>query len=158
MEFSKKEKILIAVTVILVIILGIGFYYDRNSALLDRTNRVAISTDANLKLDKINKAGFLYMRQSYEARFRIVDNNTEKYFEILSNAYGAGGGFCSVDGYKEYETQALAKNTIKPKPKADAIIWIMGAPISNETKQNVVYIIDTEGDGNAYLYIYYSRT
>ena len=158
MEFSKKEKILIAVTVILVIILGIGFYYDRNSALLDRTNRVAISTDANLRLDKINKAGFLYMRQSYEARFRIVDNNTEKYFEILSKAYGAGGGFCAIDGYKEYETQALAKNTIKPKPKADAIIWIMGAPIDNKTKQNVVYIIDTEGDGNAYLYIYYSRT
>lgn len=158
MEISKKEKILIAVTVILVIVLGVGFYYDRNSALIDRTNRVAISKDANLRLEKINKAGFLYMRQSYEAKFRIMDNNWDYYFAAISAAYGAGGGVCGIDGYKEYESQALTKNTIKPQPKADAAIWIMGAPIDNKTKQNVVYILDTEGDGNAYLYIYYSRT
>ena len=46
---KKREMILIVITVILVIILGIGFYYDRNSALLDRTNALAVSQDPNLK-------------------------------------------------------------------------------------------------------------
>ena len=158
MEITKKERCLIAITVILVIILGIGFYYDRNSALIDRTNLIAFSKDANLKLEKINKAGFLYARQSYEAKFRIVDNNWENYFNLISKQYGAGGGVCGIEGYKQFESQALTKSTIKPQPKADAVIWILGTPIDNKTKQNVVYITDTEGDGNSYLYIYYSRT
>lgn len=158
MEISKKEVILIVITVALVIVLGIGFYYDRSGALIDRTNRIAFSKDANLRLEKINKAGLLFMRQNYEAKYRILDNKWDAYFQSISTAYGAGGGLCGIEGYKEYESQALTKNTIKPKPKADATIWIMGAPVSNNTKQKVVYIIDTEGDGNAYLYIYYSRT
>ena len=158
MEITKKESILIVVTIILVIILGIGFYYDRSSALIDRTNAVAFSKDSNLKLEKINKAGFLFARQSYEARFRIVDNNWDNYFGIISKAYGGGGGLCGIEGYKQFESQALTKSTIKPQPKADAVIWILGTPIDNKTKQNVVYITDTEGDGNSYLYIYYSRT
>ena len=157
MEITKKEKYLIVITVILVLILAFGFYYDRNSALIDRTNHIAFSKDANLKLEKINKAGFLYARQSYEAKFRILDNNWENYFNAISKEYGAGGGLCGIDGYKLFETEALSKNTIKPQPKADAMVWILGVPIDNKTKQNVVYITDTEGDGNSYLYIYYSR-
>ncbi|MBR3082459.1 MAG: hypothetical protein IKH06_06350 [Clostridiales bacterium] len=158
MEITKKERCLIAITVILVIILAIGFYYDRNSALIDRTNRIAFSKDSNLKLEKINKVGFLYARQSYEAKFRIVDNKWGDYFNNISKQYGGGGGLCGYEGYKQFETQALSKNTIVPQPKADAVIWILGTPIDSKTKQNVVYIIDTEVDGNAYLYIYYSRT
>ena len=158
MEIKKKDKVLIAITVIVVIRLGIGFYYDRNSALLDRTNAVNISQDSNLKLLKINKVGFLFARQSYEARFRIVDNNWEKYFDSFSTAYGGGGGICGIEGYKQFESQTLTKNALVPKPKADAIIWILGSKLGKDTEKNVVYIIDQEGDGNAYLYIYYSRT
>ena len=158
MEITKKEAILIVITIILVIILGIGFYYDRSSALIDRTNRVAFSQDQNLRLEKINKAGFLYMRQSYEAKFRILDNQWENYFEIISNAYGGGGGLCALEGYKQFESQTLTKNTLKPAPKSDALIWILGSKLGSDTAQNVVYVIDTEVDGNSYLYIYYSRT
>ena len=158
MEITLKEKILIAVTIILVIILGIGFYYDRSSALIDRTNHIAFSKDANLKLEKINKAGFLYARQTYEAKYRIVNNKWEDYFNSISKEYNAGGGLCGIEGYKQFESQALTKNALKPQPKADAVIWILGTTLGSNTKQNVVYIIDSEGDGNSYLYIYYSRT
>lgn len=158
MEITKKEKILIVITVILVLIMCFGFYYDRSSALIDRTNRLAFSQDQNLKLEKINKAGFLFARQSYEARFRIMDNKWETYFAAIGTAYGGGGGLCKIEGYREFETQALNKSTMKPKPKEDATIWIMGTDLGKNTKQNVVYVIDTEVDGNSYLYIYYSRT
>lgn len=158
MELNKKEKILIFITVVLVLILAFGFYYDRSSALIDRTNAVKFSQDANLKLEKINKTGFLFVRQSYEAKFRIVNNQWQDYFGLISKAYGGGGGFCTIEGYKEFESQALTKNALKPQPKADATVWIMGAKLGPDTTKNVVYIIDTEADGNAYLYIYYSRT
>jgi len=157
MEFKKREVILIAVTVILVIILGIGFYYDRNEALIDRTNLVKITEDSNLKLEKINKAGFLFARQYYEARFRIVDNQWERYFQSIGAAYGGGGGICGMEGYRQFEAQALAKSSLKPQPKADGLIWILGSTLGSDTAQNVVYVIAEEVDGNAYLYIYYSR-
>ena len=157
MGLKKRELILIAVTVILVIVLGIGFYYDRTSALLDRTNALELSQDPNLKLEKINKVGFLFARQSYEARFRIVNNKWETYYTVISSAYGGGGGFCKIDGYKQYEEQALSKATIKPQPKSDAVIWIMGSKLGKDTDQGIVYIIDQEADGNSYLYLYYSR-
>ena len=157
MELKKRELILIAVTVILVIIMGIGFYYDRNEALIDRTNLVKITEDSNLKLEKINKAGFLFARQYYEARYRIVDNQWERYFQTIGGAYGGGGGICGLEGYKQFEEQALGKASLKPKPKADGLIWILGSTLGSDTAQNVVYVIAEEVDGNAYLYIYYSR-
>ena len=157
MEFKKREVILIAVTVILVIVMGIGFYYDRNSALIDRTNLVNFSEDPNLKLEKMNKAGFLFARQYYEARFRIQDNQWENYFQTIGAAYGGGGGICGVDGYKQFEAQALTKSSLKPNPKSDGLIWILGSTLGSDTAQNVVYVIAEEVDGNAYLYIYYSR-
>ena len=157
MEFKKREVLLIAVTVILVIVMGIGFYYDRNSALIKRTNLVNLSEDPNLQLEKMNKAGFLFSRQYYEARFKVVDNNWEKYYDLLSKAYEAGGGFCGVEGYKLFEQEALQKATIKPNPKADGLIWILGSTLGSDTTMNVVYVIAEENDGNSYLYIYYSR-
>jgi hypothetical protein len=157
MELKKRELILIIITVILVIVLGVGFYYDRTGALLDRTNAIEISQDPNLKLEKINKVGFLFARQSYEARFRIVNNKWDSYYNVISTAYGGGGGFCGIEGYKQYEEQALSKNSIKPNPKSDALIWILGSKLGKDTNKNIVYIIDQENDGNSYLYVYYSR-
>lgn len=157
MEITKKEAGLIVVTIILVIILGIGFYYDRSGALIDRTNAVKFSQDTNLKLEKINKVGFLFSRASYEAKYRIVDNKWTSYFEKISNAYGGGGGLCGMEGYKQFESQALTKSTLKPQPKENTVIWILGSKLGSDTTQSVVYVIDTEYDGNAYLYIYYSR-
>lgn len=156
MKFTKKEGILIFVTVVLVIVMGIGFYYDRTSALLDRTNAVPIASDPNLQLEKINKAGFLFARQYYEARFRIADNDYENYINVLSIAYGGGGGYCNLEGYKDFAAKALPKSSLKPDPKSDSIIWIMGSKLGKDTEQNVVYIIDQENMGT-YLYVYYSR-
>lgn len=157
LPINKREFFLILITVVLVIVLGIGFYYDRTSALLDRTNAVKISQDQNLQLQKINKTGFLFARAAYEAKFRIVNNQFGNYVDLLSVAYGGGGGFCGMEGYKQYEEQALTKVSIKPQPKSDALIWILGSKLGNNTEKSIVYIIDEEVDGNVYLYVYYSR-
>ena len=71
MDKKKTDLILIVITVILVGVLIGGFIYDRNSALLARTNYFAINEDPNLELVKMEKAGFLYMRAGYQAKLQI---------------------------------------------------------------------------------------
>ena len=154
---SKKDIILVIVTVILVIVLIIGFIYDRNSALLQRTNRYDVSVDENLEIVKMNKVGFLYARAAYEAKLKIKDNNAQGYIITLATVYGGKGQMFDYDQYKQYEADVLNGVSIKPDPRTDSIIWVLATPIKENSSENVVYIVSLEGEGDAYIYLYYSR-
>ena len=154
---KKTDIILVVVTVILVLVLIGGFIYDRNSALLERTNYFAINGDDNLELVKMNKAGFLYMRAGYEAKIKIKDGNAENYIIRIAETYGGAGQMFDYTQYKEYETNVLNKVTLKPEPREDSFIWVLGVPLEEKSTKNIVYIVSIEGEGEAYLYLYYSR-
>ena len=154
---KKTDIILVVVTVILVIVLIGGFIYDRNSALLARTNYFAINGDDNLELVKMNKAGFLYMRAGYEAKIKIKDGNAENYIIRIAETYGGAGQMFDYTQYKEYENNVLNKVTLKPEPREDSFIWALGVPLEEKSTKNIVYIVSIEGEGEAYLYLYYSR-
>ncbi len=154
---KKTDIILIVVTVILVLVLIGGFFYDRNSALLARTNYIAINADENLELVKMNKAGFLYMRAGYEARIRIKDGDAEKYIIRIAETYGGSGQMFDYEQYKQYEADVLNKVSLKPNPREDSFIWALGVPLEEKSTKNIVYIVSVEGEGEAYIYLYYSR-
>ena len=154
---SKKDIILVVVTVILVIVLIVGFIYDRNSALLQRTNLYDVSTDDNLEVVKMNKVGFLYARAAYEAKLKIKDGTAQGYILTLANVYGGLGQMFDYDQYKQYEADVLNSVSIKPNPLKDSFIWVLGAPLKENTKENIVYIISVESETEAYIYLYYSR-
>ena len=154
---SKKDIVLVVVTVILVIVLIVGFVYDRNSALLQRTNLYDVSSDNNLEIVKMEKVGFLYARAAYEARLKIKDGNAQGYILTLANVYGGLGQMFDYDQYKQYEADVLTNVTIKPNPMQDSFIWVLGAPLKENTKENIVYIISIESETDAYIYLYYSR-
>ena len=154
---KKTDIILVVVTVILVIVLIGGFIYDRNSALLERTNYFAINGDDNLELVKMNKAGFLYMRAGYEAKIKIKDGNAENYIIRIAETYGGAGQMFDYAQYKEYEANVLNKVTLKPDPREDSFIWVLGVPLEEKSTKNIVYIVSIEGEGEAYLYLYFSR-
>ena len=59
--------------------------------------------------------------------------------------------------YQEYAADVLAKSTLKPNPRQDSFIWVLGVPLSPTTSENIVYIVSIEGEGEAYIYMYYSR-
>ena len=153
---KKSDVILIIVTVILVIVLIGGFIYDRNSALLARTNYFAINGDDNLELVKMNKAGLLFMRAGYEAKIRIKDGMADNYIIRIAATYGAKGQMFDYDQYKDYEESVLDKVTLKPEPREDSFIWVLGVPLSEKSTKNIVYIVSIEGEGEAYIYLYYS--
>jgi len=155
---NRKEIILIIVTVALVIVMGCGFFYDRTGALLDRTNLIPISSDENLEVEDVEKYGMLFYRVAYEARLKIVDGYWEQYYMDICDAYmSLKGLFMDKVEFEEYRDKVLTDQTIIPQPKEDAVIWVFGSTIDAAKTDNVVYIIDQEDDGNAYLYIYYSR-
>ena len=58
MKISKKDIVLIVITVIMLGVLIGGFIYDRTPALLDRTNYFLISEDDNLRVSQIEKLKF----------------------------------------------------------------------------------------------------
>ena len=154
---KKSDIILIIITVILVIVLAVGFVYDRNTALIERTNHVAIVGDENLEIVKMNKVGFLYMRAAYEAKIRIKDGEADNYIIRIAQTYGGAGEMFDYTQYKQYEADALNGVTIKPNPREDSFIWVLGVRLEENSNKNVVYIVSLEGEGEAYLYLYYSR-
>ena len=156
-QLSRKDVILIVVTVVLFLIMVGGFIYDRNEALLDRTNLISISSDENLEVVKMEKVGFLYSRSSYEAKILIKNGMWQSYIDPIQNAYMGSGSVMLTPEFTNFSNISLNEVSIKPVPSADAYIFLMGSTIKENSKENVVYILDQEDDGNAYMYIYYSR-
>jgi len=155
---KKSDIILIIVTVILVGVLIGGFIYDRNDALIDRSNPVALMGDDNLEIVKVNKKGFLYYRTAYEAKIKIKDGSWSRYIIRISETYGGEGAMLDYNQYKEYEADALDLVTVKPNPRTDSFTWVLGVPLKENSTENIVYIVTMEGDNHdAYIYLYYSR-
>ncbi len=154
---NKKDIILIAVTIILVIVLVAGFIYDRNSAVIARTNYFAINGDDNLEIVKMNKYGFLFMRAGYEAKIRIKDNKADQYIVRIAETYGGAGQMFDYSQYKKYEAEVLDKVTLKPNPREDSFIWTLGVPLEENSTKNIVYIVSVEANGESYIYLYCSR-
>lgn len=154
---KKSDIVLVIVTIILVIVLVGGFIYDRNEALLDRTGYFPISSDDNLKIVKVEKAGFLYMRAYYEAKVQILDKDADKYIIGIATTYESEGQIFDYSQYKEYESQVLDKVTVKPNPREDSFIWVLAVPLEEKSNKSIVYIVSVEGTGDAYIYMYYSR-
>ena len=157
MDKKKTDLILIVITVILVGVLIGGFIYDRNSALLARTNYFAINEDPNLELVKMEKAGFLYLRAGYQAKLQIKNGAADDYIIKIAETYGGMGQMFDYTQYKGYEADVLNNVSIRPNPRSDSFIWVLGVPLSATSTENIVYIITVEGEGEAYIYLYYSR-
>lgn len=157
MDKKKTDLILIVITVILVGVLIGGFIYDRNSALLARTNYFAINEDPNLELVKMEKAGFLYMRAGYQAKLQIKNGAADDYIIKIAETYGGMGQMFDYTQYKGYEADVLNNVSIRPDPRTDSFIWVLGVPLSATSTENIVYVVTVEGEGEAYIYLYYSR-
>lgn len=157
MDKKKTDMFLIVITVILVGVLIGGFIYDRNSALLARTNYFAINEDPNLELVKMEKAGFLYMRAGYQAKLQIKNGAADDYIIKIAETYGGMGQMFDYTQYKGYEADVLNNVSIRPDPRTDSFVWVLGVPLSATSTENIVYVVTVEGEGESYIYLYYSR-
>ncbi len=152
-----KEKILVAVTVIMVIILIVCIYFDRSSALLART--LAYDLPSDVHLVDIDKHGFLFYRVGYEAKFEVDPGNPEEILTCFVQGYNDSGRMLTREEF-DLMTGAMYENyysyvELKPSPAPGSSIWFQEA----ETPEghHVLHFIDIEEGNHAYLYIYYVR-
>ncbi|MBO4638078.1 MAG: hypothetical protein J5685_13175 [Clostridiales bacterium] len=148
-----RDKILIGLTVILLIILGVVFWYDRNSAVLERTLPYQLTDD--MKIVEMNKHGSLFARSSYEVKIRISHEDPESVMDMISEAYDFGGGFIGPEEYADFSNGLFDGFRIRPNPEPNTFIWVMSA--KDEGYHEVTHIICSESATDAYLYIYYNR-
>lgn len=154
---KKKEKILVAVTVIMVLVLAVCAYFDRTSALMGRT--LAYELPADTKVVDIDKHGFLFYRVGYEAKVEINPENPEEILDLFTTCYGNTGEQLS---YSDFEATAnyMFENfysyvSLKPQPLPGTGIWMQDSDTADG--HHILHFIDLEEGNHAYLYIYYVR-
>ena len=52
--------------------------------------------------------------------------------------------------YKQFEADVLDKVSLKPQPREDSFIWVLGAPLKENSTENIVYIVSMEGESDAF--------
>lgn len=154
---KKKEKILVAVTVIMLVILAVCVVYDRTPALMSRT--LAYDLPEDTKVVDIDKHGFLFYRVAYEAKVEIDPNNPEEILTCFVQGYGDSGRMLS---HEEFTTMTdymyenfYSYTNLHPTPSEGSYIWMQEA--DTEDGHHVLHFIDIEDEDHAYLYIYYVR-
>ncbi|MCR5201300.1 MAG: hypothetical protein K6C38_09330 [Saccharofermentans sp.] len=154
---EKKEKILVAVTILMVAILAACFYYDRNSALIHRTLPYKLPDD--VKLVDIDKHGFLFYRVSYEAKYEINAYNPEEILTFFVQAYGDSGQMLSNSDYQTMAAYMFENYysyvDLKPNPAPGSGVWMQEADLVGG--HHVLNFIVLEPNEHAYLYVYYTR-
>lgn len=154
---TKKEKILVTVTVIMVLLLGVCLFYDRSSALMART--LAYELPSDTRLVDIDKHGFMFYRVGYEAKVEINPECPEEILVLFDQNYGDIGEQLSNS---EFETTAnymfdnyYSYVSLKPQPLPGTAVWMQDT--ETEDGHHILHLIDLEEGDHAYLYIYYVR-
>ncbi len=148
----KKDIVLIIVTVVLVLVLIAGFIYDRSSSLVERTTPLSISD--TVKITDINKTGFMFLRNSYDARIQLDKSVSDSMIDVLADYYGVEGDFYDIATYDAKIKSKLGDEKIQPTPIEGSQIWIL---LAEKDGHNYVYMISMDDVDEVSLYIYYGR-
>lgn len=149
---SKKDKILIVVTVVLLIVLIGGFVWDYNKFVLDRTLKIEITDD--MKVVAMNKVGILYYRKAYEAKIQIPAERAEDMLNVIANNYEGELNIMDFDSFQEYAAGLFNSEVLKPSPMYGTEVAEIRAV---DGDHDVTFFIDIETETDAYIYVYYLR-
>lgn len=149
---SKKDKILIVVTVVLLVALVGGFVWDYNKFVLKRTLKIEITED--MDIISMKKVGILYYRRAYETRIRIPRDNAENVLNDISQAYECEADVMPYNDYLTFAQQTFQKELVQPAPEANTEVAVIQATDGDHL---VTFMIDVENSNDAFVYIYYYR-
>jgi hypothetical protein len=138
-------------------VLIVAAFYDRSSALLDRT--LAYDLPDYAKIEEIDKHGFMFYRVGYEAKISINAYKPEDILTCFVQGYDFSGNMLSPADYEEISSEMFENEysyvRIKPQPAPGSSIWMM--EVITEEGHRILHFIDIEAGDHAYLYIYYVR-
>ena len=150
---SAKDKKLIMVTIAVVLIAAVLILLDNSTFLVKRTNEFELPEDAEIVA--VNKHGFIAFRMAYEAKIKVDHDDPWATVELLENSCPVQGEVIPYDNYMTTAEELFAGYKLVPAPEEESNVWI-GA-YTDIDDHEYVYILDSEGPEDAYLYIYYTR-
>ncbi len=151
---EKRDKCMIVVTVLLVLLLAFGLFYDRSKALIERTTPFKLE---DREIVAIDKQGMMFYRRGYQAKIEIDEETANYCVNYLSEYYGCEGYILDSLKYGQELYDEMSKENIHPVPDLDTSLWILAMNDVENSKYQISYIIDYEIDQKMYLYIYFNR-
>lgn len=151
---SRKDFTLILVTIFMVILLIVGFIYDRTPALIERTTPIDM-TDA--KIVESNKVGMIFYRRSYQVKIKINEAIANELLEDLAAYYNYGGYVLTNEDYQAQLYEDMSTERIHPYPGNLTSVWVLSMNDPEKPNYQLTYIVDYENDDCMYLYIYFNR-
>lgn len=149
---NKKSFALLVILVVVVGAVVAGLIYDRNEALIDRTQPLPLGD--NYQIVEMHKHGFIFHRAAYEAKIKIPHDEPETIMNYLANMHQFGGEILLYTEYLTFRDEVFTdSNLMQPQVEEGSNIWLQG--VGEEGGPNVVNIIVSEDSENAYLYVYY---
>ncbi len=150
---SKKDTILIIVTIVLVIALAAGLFYDRNTAVFDRTLKIERTED--MKILHMYKSGIMFYRNSYQAQVQIPTSRLGDFVTLVMNSYDFEPELYNYEDFVEQFSDVFASATIRPNPDPQSQIVILRGTDSDGN--TVTFVVSIEGESIAFVYIYFTR-
>ena len=151
---KKNEFIMAIIAVVLLILFGISFIVDSNERVIKRT--VDLELSDTMEIVEMEKRGFVFSRSSYTAKIKIdMDTDVDVLINALSSSYNVGGDILPYDDFVEFKKEVLDSEKITPVPTLNTNVYVVG--VKDVHNSTVVFIMDTEGDDEAFLYIYYAK-
>lgn len=151
---SKKDTILIIVTIVLVVALAVGFIVDRNTAVFDRTLKIERTED--MKILHMYKAGTMFYRTSYQAQVQIPNSKVGDVVSSIMENYCFDTEIYSYDQYYSSFAKVFSGITLEPKPMEGSQIAVLRG--EDDKGANVTFVISVEGESLSFIYIYYERS
>ena len=148
---NKKTLGLIALLVIVIGALVAGLIYDRDEALIARTQPLPLGD--GVEVVEMHKHGFLFHRSGYEAKISIPHDHPEYMVQYLSELYQFEGELMLNAQYQVFCDQVFDGTMMEPVVEEGTNVWVQGA--GEENGASVVNIIVSEDPTHAYLYVYY---
>ena len=149
---SKKDKILIVITIILVAVLIGGFVWDYNGFLLKRTLKIEITDD--MDIISMNKAGTLFYRKAYEARIKLPREKAEDELNLIVQTYGADAEIMDDHEFSHFAEESFKSELLKPQPVTGTEVAVVKATDGDDL---VTFMMDVENESDAFIYVYYYR-
>ena len=120
---SKRDKSLITVTIVLLVVLIFSFVWDINKFVLDRTLNFEVTED--MQLDNMRKYGLMFYRKAYEAKFEVKSENAEKVLNGIASEIGVSPVVMPYSDFLKYSEEVFNKEVYKPNPMTGTEVVII---------------------------------
>ena len=149
---SKKDVILITVTVLLVIVWALGLVFDSNQRVFNRY--IDFEQQDYMTITRMNKGGIMVFRNSFQAQVEIPTDEIGCALSLIMDTYDCIPEIYDANEFKAKYESYFVEGKLIPQPSEGTEVSF--TQITTEKNQQITFVITQEGD-KGYLYVFYLK-